>query len=51
MLQIAGDGLAQLGDSGAGGVAVLALGERAFAGGDDVVGRGEVRLSDAEIDD
>ena len=50
-LEVACDGVAELRDTGAGGVAMLAFGECALTGLDDVVRRGEVGLSDAEVDD
>ena len=50
-LQVVGHGLAQFGDAGPRRVPVLALGEGSLPRLDDVVGRGEVWLTDPEIDD
>ena len=50
-LEIVGDRFAQLGDAGGGGVAVPPVGQRLAARVDDVGGRLEIRLPDAQIDD
>ena len=50
--RLGGDRLAQLGQPGGGRVAVVArIGARRRGGGDDVLGRREVRLPGAEADD
>src|SRR5437763_13816396 len=46
-----GDGLAQLGGAGGGGVARVAGLGGAGGGGADVLGGGEVRLAEAEVED
>ena len=48
---VGGDRLAQRGDAVGRRVAVVVVGERLAAGLDDVRGRREVGLADAEIDD
>ncbi len=50
-MQVGRDRLAQRQDAVGRGVAVMALGERAASGLDDVLRGGEIRLADAEIDD
>ena len=50
-LEIVGDRHAQFGDAGGGGVAVPPVGQRLAAGVDDVGGRLEVGLPDAQVDD
>ena len=51
LVQVGGDRLAQRQDAGRRRVAVVAVAQRLDRGLDDVVGRAEVRLADAEIDD
>lgn len=48
---VIGDGLAQLGDAGAGGVLGLAISERACACFDDVLRRGKIGLAHLKMDD
>jgi hypothetical protein len=50
-VQIGGDGLAQGGDAVGGGIAVMAVAQRLDARLDDMFGRLEIGLADAEVDD
>ncbi len=50
-MQVGGDGLAQRQDAGRRRVAVMAVAQRLHRGFDDKIGRAEIRLADAEIDD
>ena len=49
--QVLGDGLAQLEDAVGGGVAMVAVAQRLDRRLDHVVGRLEIRLADAQVDD
>ena len=51
LVQVGRDRLAQRRDAGRGRIAVVAVAQRLDRGLDDVVGRAEVGLADAEIDD
>jgi len=50
-VQVGGHGFPQGLDADRGGVAVMAVLQRLDRGLDDVLGGGEIRLADAEIDD
>ncbi len=51
LVQIGGDRFAQRQDADRGRVAVMAVAQRLDGGLDDEIGRAEIRLADAEIDD